>query len=145
MVVIATVVIALVHYLCRSEGDMVWKCPPLHLPNWNHLWKWKQEMNANEIANQLETVFDWRNVPRLQQAATMLRQQQSRILELEGCINDCYTVQKMQAEEVHKVEAEIDKLKQVLQSIANEHIELSHDKIKWQCEDHVRWAKEALK
>lgn len=23
---------------------MVWKCPPLHLPNWNHLWKWKEDM-----------------------------------------------------------------------------------------------------
>ena len=23
---------------------MVWKCPPLHLPNWNNLWKWKQNM-----------------------------------------------------------------------------------------------------
>ena len=41
--------------------------------------------------------------------------------------------------------AEIEALKQVLQSIANEHVELSHDKIKWQCDDHIRWAKEALK
>lgn len=24
---------------------MVWKCPPLHLPNWNNLWKWKEDMN----------------------------------------------------------------------------------------------------
>jgi predicted Fe-S protein YdhL (DUF1289 family) len=23
---------------------MVWKCPPLNLPNWNNLWKWKTEM-----------------------------------------------------------------------------------------------------
>jgi predicted Fe-S protein YdhL (DUF1289 family) len=23
---------------------MVWKCPPLHLPNWNNVWKWKIEM-----------------------------------------------------------------------------------------------------
>ena len=23
---------------------MVWKCPPLHLENWNNLWKWKTEM-----------------------------------------------------------------------------------------------------
>ena len=23
---------------------MVWKCPPLHLPNWNNLWKWKIQM-----------------------------------------------------------------------------------------------------
>lgn len=37
------------------------------------------------------------------------------------------------------------KYEQVLQSIANEQVELSHDKIKWQCEDHIRWAKEALK
>lgn len=24
---------------------MVWKCPPLHLPNWNNFWKWKDEMS----------------------------------------------------------------------------------------------------
>lgn len=24
---------------------MVWKCPPLHLPNWNNLWKWKEQMS----------------------------------------------------------------------------------------------------
>lgn len=36
------------------------------------------------------------------------------------------------------------KYEQVLQSIANERVELSHDKIKWQCEDHIRWAKLAL-
>ena len=23
---------------------MVWRCPPLHLPNWNNLWKWKENM-----------------------------------------------------------------------------------------------------
>lgn len=23
---------------------MAWKCPPLHLPNWNNLWKWKEHM-----------------------------------------------------------------------------------------------------
>jgi hypothetical protein len=27
---------------------MAWKCPPLHLPNWNNLWKWKEQMNSNE-------------------------------------------------------------------------------------------------
>lgn len=40
---------------------------------------------------------------------------------------------------------QITKYEQVLQSIANEQVELSHDKIKWQCEDHIRWAKEVLK
>lgn len=27
---------------------MIWKCPPLHLPNWNNLWKWKDNMNEHE-------------------------------------------------------------------------------------------------
>jgi hypothetical protein len=39
----------------------------------------------------------------------------------------------------------ITKYKYVLESIANEYVELSHDKIKWQNEDHIKWAKEALK
>jgi len=46
---------------------------------------------------------------------------------------------------VRQQQTEIEKLRQALQSIANEHVELSHDKIKWQCDDHIRWAKEALK
>ena len=40
---------------------------------------------------------------------------------------------------------QLAKYKQALESIANEYVELSHDKIKWQCDDHIRWAKEALK
>jgi chorismate mutase len=40
---------------------------------------------------------------------------------------------------------QLTKYKHVLESIANEYVELSHDKIKWQCDDHIRWAKEALK
>ena len=79
-------------------------------------------MNANEIAEGIlaieERIFLTKKEHQLfQNSATMLRQQQ----------------------------AEIEALKQVLQSIANEHVELSHDKIKWQCDDHIRWAKEALK
>ena len=54
---------------------------------------------------------------------------------------DFKTIATMLRQQQEKIEA----LKQVLQSIANEHVELSHDKIKWQCEDHIRWAKEALK
>jgi proline racemase len=42
-------------------------------------------------------------------------------------------------------DAQIRKYIQVLESIANEQVELSHDKIKWQNGDHIRWAKEALK
>ena len=76
-------------------------------------------MNANELAdlNEFEKMLYVGYLPAVKQAIEMLRQQQ----------------------------AEIEALKQVLQSIANEHVELSHDKIKWQCDDHIRWAKEALK
>lgn len=38
----------------------------------------------------------------------------------------------------------IQKLERVLKSIANETLELSHDKIRWQAEDHIRWAKEVF-
>ena len=27
---------------------MVWKCPPLHLYNWNNFWKWKTEMKYDQ-------------------------------------------------------------------------------------------------
>ncbi len=29
---------------------MVWKCPPLHLPNWNNFWKWKKDMKEEVCA-----------------------------------------------------------------------------------------------
>jgi hypothetical protein len=76
-------------------------------------------MNANELADKLMSslTMEYDCDKYMEQAATMLRQQQT----------------------------EIEKLRQALQSIANEHVELSHDKIKWQCDDHIRWAKEALK
>lgn len=77
-------------------------------------------MNANELADELSETIKEMGKPfttTVLEAATMLRQQQVKL----------------------------DKYEQVIQSIANERIELSHDKIKWQCEDHIRWAKEALK
>ena len=26
----------------------VWKCPPLNLPLWNNLWKWKKEIQDED-------------------------------------------------------------------------------------------------
>ena len=72
-------------------------------------------MNVNELADLIE--FEAPIVGINKEAAAMLRQQQ----------------------------AQIDKYKQALESIANEQVELSHDKIKWQNADHIKWAKEALK
>ncbi len=71
-------------------------------------------MNAYELADELEWLQD--EYYYIKESVDMLRQQADRIAELET----------------------------VLRSIANEPIELSHDKIKWQCQDHIRWAKEAL-
>ena len=80
-------------------------------------------MNANELADEIKT---------------MLADAESYYGEAEIYLTKAEAMLRQQ-------QAEIEALKQVLQSIANEHIELSHDKIKWQCEDHIRWAKEALK
>jgi hypothetical protein len=35
--------------------------------------------------------------------------------------------------------------RQFIEAIANEYIELSHDKIRLQRDDHIRWAKEWLR
>ncbi len=61
-----------------------------------------------------------------------------RVLQVSGCDNRVPRMLREQADRIAELET-------VLRSIANEPIELSHDKIKWQCEDHIRWAKEVLK
>lgn len=39
---------------------MVWKCPPLNLFNWNHFWKWNQDMDAQQdyLANKVKYLED---------------------------------------------------------------------------------------
>ena len=79
-------------------------------------------MNALEMADELEEGARYCEdhgtiARRVIKAAALLRQQQE----------------------------EIDKYKQVLESIANAYPELSHDKIRWQNEEHIKWAEEALK
>ena len=76
-------------------------------------------MNSNELADKLlgSLTMEYDCDKYMEQAATMLRQQANQLA----------------------------KYKYVLESIANEYVELSHDKIKWQNEDHIKWAKEALK
>ena len=123
-------------------------------------------MNANELADALDWVCENHLIgignADFKATATMLRQQQERIKQLEKTQEYLYkthdadkaqiealkrpnNVVGVPADKLAEMQAKIEALKQVLQSIANEHIELSHDKIKWQCEDHIRWAKEALK
>ena len=123
-------------------------------------------MNANELADALDWVCENHLIgignADFKATATMLRQQQERIKQLEETQKYLYkthdadkaqiealkrpnNVVGVPADKLAEMQAKIEALKQVLQSIANEHIELSHDKIKWQCEDHIRWAKEALK
>jgi hypothetical protein len=61
-----------------------------------------------------------------------------QVLQVSGCDNRVPRMLREQADRIAELET-------VLRSIANEPIELSHDKIKWQCQDHIRWAKEILK
>jgi hypothetical protein len=61
-----------------------------------------------------------------------------RVLQVSGCDNRVPRMLRQQADRIAELET-------VLRSIANEPIELSHDKIKWQCQDHIRWAKDILK
>ena len=79
-------------------------------------------MNAYELADELEA-----SATRAEDHGTIAGRSKKTAVML-----------RQQADQIAKYE-------QVLQSIANEQVELSHDKIKWQCEDHIRWAKEALK
>ena len=90
-------------------------------------------MNANELAQAMET------------RASIRRKATSRKSVQEGASDRLADQLEQAATMLRQQQAKLDKYEQVLQSIANEHIELSHDKIKWQCESHVRWAKEALK
>ena len=97
-------------------------------------------MNAHELADEFKN-RNWDEVDCVlwcEKSANMLRQQADRI----GVLEANYTIQVNINEKALEY---ISILEQVLQSIANEQVELSHDKIKWQCEDHIRWAKEALK
>ena len=102
-------------------------------------------MNANELADTLQETEAYYSTDYklFDKAAAMLRQQQAEIEELKNA-KDYWCLQYKDV--FNKLEAQQnDKYKQVLESIANERIELSHDKIKWQCEDHIRWAKDVLK
>ena len=40
--------------------------------------------------------------------------------------------------------AEIERLRATLRYIANDYVELSHDKVHWQRDDHIRTARKAL-
>jgi hypothetical protein len=103
-------------------------------------------MNAYELAEQAEGLAyeipaDWssgepKNVAT--DIANMLRQQADRIERKQELIRE-------QTALLVKQNNRIAELETVLRSIANEPIELSHDKIKWQCQDHIRWAKDVLK
>jgi hypothetical protein len=94
-------------------------------------------MNAYELAKGLDQFSDLGG-DFFGKCANVLRQQATLI--------DYYKVRDDSHIKIIKAQADrIAELETVLRSIANEPIELSHDKIKWQCQDHIRWAKEILK
>lgn len=96
-------------------------------------------MNANELADAMEEFHgDPDGLPYLiGEAATMLR-----LLQKErDLLFDAHSHEMKRSDEL---QIKLDAAEQVIQSIANEQIELSHDKIKWQNEDHIRWCKKFI-
>ena len=53
-------------------------------------------------------------------------------------------IKNFQNNGVDELQIKLDAAEQVIQSIANEQVELSHDKIKWQNGDHIKWCKDYL-
>jgi seryl-tRNA synthetase len=89
-------------------------------------------MNANELAEAMEI------------RASIRKKATSRKSVTEGA-NDRLADQLEQAANMlRQQQTDLNKAIQVIESIANEQVELSHDKIKWQNQDHIRWCKEFL-
>ena len=47
-------------------------------------------------------------------------------------------------EELKEAADEIERLRRALHIIANDYVELSHDKVRWQRDDHIKTARKAL-
>lgn len=98
-------------------------------------------MNALELADYLDTNVDamlLSEQPYIDQAATMLRQQQAEIEHLQNQI-------EVQGKLLRAYAEKLEEYKDVLTNIANDYPELSHDKARMQNLDHIKWAKEVLK
>lgn len=69
---------------------------------------------------------------------------QEYIKVLQGYIEELQTERDrlFKAHSLSMVKA--DKLLQVMESIANDYVELSYDKILLQNKDHIKWAKEVI-
>ena len=95
---------------------MPWKCPPLHLPNWNNLWKWKEQMNpkdkhadwllkptANELADKL--LEDLKEIDLFNVDSDMYGNQQHYIQQLENKVRQ----QQAEIEALNNLVAKQDK------------------------------------
>lgn len=67
-------------------------------------------------------------------------------LEDEAKYGECdWTSPRVSATMIRRLLEERDKFIKVLEEIANDYPELSHDKARMQNLDHIKWAKEVLK
>ena len=94
-------------------------------------------MNGYELADRLEDTTENFTCIYNISAATKLRQlQKERDL--------LFSAHSHEMKRADESQIKLDAAEQVIQSIANEQIELSHDKIKWQNGDHIKWCKDYL-
>ena len=94
-------------------------------------------MNGYELADRLEDTTENFTCIYNISAATKLRQLQKE----RDLLFKAHSHEMKRADEL---QIKLDAAEQVIQSIANEQIELSHDKIKWQNGDHIKWCKDYL-
>jgi len=127
----------------RVTGDSIHTCSPQLKPlsDEEHYKNKAEYLDKRELELLAE-------IARLEKDLHMVQRHYDQVNLPDGyvvvCVH-CAKELKIEFDEPTDLEAKMTKYEQVLQSIANEQVELSHDKIKWQCEDHIRWAKEALK
>ncbi len=102
------------------------------------IWEKKYLDRIEELENQLDKYSHYEAMTHQEYMKQITELEQEKIRAYDNGYEDGKKALQKQADRIAKLE-------QALQSIANERVELSNDKIKWQCEDHIRWAKEALK
>ena len=100
-------------------------------------------MNGYELADEIKTM--------LADAESYYGEAESYLIKCETMLRQLqkerdllFSAHSHEMKRADESQIKLDAAEQVIQSIANEQIELSHDKIKWQNGDHIKWCKDYL-
>ena len=102
------------------------------------VWEKKYLDKIEELENQLDKYSHYEAMTHQEYMQQIMQLEKEKIRAYDNGFEDGQKALQNKADRIAELET-------VLRSIANEPIELSHDKIKWQYQDHIRWAKDILK